>query len=63
MRQTTVGLCISASLHPRRLEFYAAGGLLRLLSPEEIFDEDRMRDVLTELKKKDAAEEAFHQSR
>ena len=31
----------------RKGEFYEAGGLLRLLTTEEIFDEDRMRDVLT----------------
>ena len=37
-------------------EFYAAGGLLRLLTPEEITDSDRMRDVLAELKKKDTKE-------
>ena len=37
-------------------EFYVAGGLLRTLSPEEIFEEDHMGDVLTELKNKNTKE-------
>ena len=37
-------------------EFYAAGGLLRLLAPGQIFGSDRMRDALTEHKKKNTGE-------
>ena len=37
-------------------EFYAAGGLLRQLSTEEIFDSDRMQGTLTELKRKSTGE-------
>ena len=35
-------------------EFYAAGGLLRTLSAEEIFNEDHMREAVKELKSKSA---------
>ena len=57
IRSTFPGTAIEVPSSPNQIganlkgEFFAAGGLLRLLTPEEITDNDRMRDVLTELKK------------